>query len=205
MRKLIYGVGVNDADYNITIHKEYPPIDGKRVQQMIFKCPIYSLWYDMLKRVYCEKYHKKCPTYKVCSVSEDWYSFMKFREWVLTRNWEGKVLDKDILVVGNKLYSEETCTFVNSLVNNFILTGLHKKSSNNLPIGVSKTQQEGVYRARCSDPFKRYPAEIGRFTDIEEAHKAWLTKKHEYACELANSEFVDNDQVKEALMLRYKL
>jgi hypothetical protein len=205
MRKLIYGVGVNDADYRVTIHKEYPRIEGKRVQKMVYKCPIYRLWYDMLKRCYCKKYLEKTPTYKGCTVTDKWLSFMNFRDWVLTQDWEGKVLDKDILIVGNKIYSETTCVFVYNIVNNFINTGLHRTSSSKLPIGVSETRQEGVYRARCSDPFKRYPAEIGRFTNVDEAHKAWLDKKKDYAIELANSAFVDNIKVKEALILRYTL
>lgn len=204
MRKLIYGVGTNDADYKVTIHKEFPKVDNKRVQKMTYKCPIYRIWYDMLKRCYCSKYKIKEPTYKDCTTSEEWLSFMNFRAWVLQQDWEGKSLDKDILLVGNKLYSAETCAFVSNEVNNFVNTGLHRTSSDGLPIGVSKTQQEGVYRARCSDPFKRRPAELGRFTDIQEAHKAWLTVKYKYACELADSVFVTDDKVAEALIQRYK-
>jgi len=33
------------------------------------------------------------------------------------QDWEGKHLDKDILIPGNKIYSPDRCIFVSSLIN----------------------------------------------------------------------------------------
>jgi hypothetical protein len=52
--KLVYGVGVNDANYNVN---KYEIIDGK--QKLIWACPFYIKWRDMLKRCYSEVLHKK--------------------------------------------------------------------------------------------------------------------------------------------------
>jgi len=52
-RGLLFGVGVNDADYRVK-----PKIDGKLVC-----CPAYHSWKLMLLRAYCAKYHERQPTY----------------------------------------------------------------------------------------------------------------------------------------------
>ena len=59
------------------------------------------------------------PTYKGCSVSEEWLRFSNFKRWMEKQDWDGKQLDKDILFEGNKVYSAETCVFVTSVVNSF--------------------------------------------------------------------------------------
>lgn len=202
-----HGVGINDVDYKVTVHEELPAIGGKRQQRMVWKCPVYTKWVDVLKRVYSPKFHSKYPTYKCCTLQESWHKLSAFKVWFDKKEVVGKGLhlDKDFLFEGNKHYSENTCILIPSIVNNFIGTGAHsRKIDVNLPIGVSPTQQEGVYRARCSDPFKRYPAEIGRFSCVEDAHLAWKQKKHQYACELANSEYVIDERLKEALISRFK-
>lgn len=43
--KLVYVVGVNDADYNVT---ENALVDGK--WKIVWICSFYSTWRDMLKR-----------------------------------------------------------------------------------------------------------------------------------------------------------
>lgn len=41
----------------------------------------YKLWKNMLYRCYDEKYQDKFPTYKGCSVSEEFKYFPYFKEW----------------------------------------------------------------------------------------------------------------------------
>ncbi len=101
-RKLVCGVGINDADY-----LTYPVIDGERVM-----CPIYRTWVNMIQRCHSHKCQSKHPTYKGCTTCKEWRLFSNFRAWMLTQDWQGKQLDKDILVKGNKIYSAETCCFV---------------------------------------------------------------------------------------------
>ena len=106
-RKLVYGVGINDADYQVN-----PTIDGSRVM-----CPAYSAWHSMIERCYSEKYHDKKPTYKECYVCDEWLYFLKFKSWMEKQDYKGKELDKDILIQGNKVYSPETRIFVDKTIN----------------------------------------------------------------------------------------
>lgn len=75
-------------------------------------------------------------------VTEEWRIASNFKSWMEQQDWEGKELDKDLLVYKNKVYSPETCVFVSKEVNNFLI-----KSSRNrglYPIGVSydKTREK---------------------------------------------------------------
>lgn len=101
-RKPVFGVGTNDADYLTN-----PTINGKQT-----KCSIYRTWQSMLMRCYSDKFQAKHPTYTGCSVCDEWLTFSSFRRWMIAQNWQGKQLDKDIRVNGNKVYSPETCCFV---------------------------------------------------------------------------------------------
>lgn len=75
----------------------------------------YSRWSDMIKRCYDLNKQEKHPTYKGCSVCDEWHNFQCFANWFEANHpKDGKryELDKDILVPGNKVYSPETCMFV---------------------------------------------------------------------------------------------
>ena len=114
-RKPVFGVGTNDADYIIDRR-----IDGKRVA-----CPIYRAWKNMLKRCHSDKYQKDRPTYIGCSVCKEWLTFSNFRRWMLTQDWQGKQIDKDIKFKGNKIYSPETCMFVTNKENTIEARAMH--------------------------------------------------------------------------------
>lgn len=77
----------------------------------------YQTWHNMLVRCYDSNYHKLFPTYKQCTVCNEWKNFTNFSEWFEDNYQEGLVLDKDSKVAGNKIYSPETCTFISSLEN----------------------------------------------------------------------------------------
>ena len=76
---------------------------------------IYKCWASMMNRCYSDKYHKIKPTYKNCSVCNEWKNFQNFAEWYI-ENYptDGKKyeLDKDVKFPGNKIYSPEKCKFV---------------------------------------------------------------------------------------------
>lgn len=116
------------------------------------------------------------------------------------QDWEGKDLDKDILVLGNKTYSPDTCVFVEDKVNRFIVSDF--KPAKDLPLGVSMERTRLL--ARCSNPFTGKTERVGYHKTPEEAHLAWKARKHELACQLADSEYVTDDRVREALRNRYK-
>ena len=69
----------------------------------------YVAWDAMLQRCYDDKLHKRHPSYKDCTVCEEWLNFQNFAKWFNDNNIDGCQLDKDLLIKGNKIYSPETC------------------------------------------------------------------------------------------------
>lgn len=83
-----------------------------------------GIWRRMLDRCYSEYYHKHNPSYKGCSVCDEWLKLSNFYNWVIKEESgyrEGYHLDKDILIKGNKVYSPETCCFVPSEINELFI------------------------------------------------------------------------------------
>ena len=191
---LVCGVGVNDSDYVTEVKKR---VGGKRV--VLWVCPFYRKWKNMLKRCYNTSYLKTRPTYQGCSVCEEWHTFSNFKKWMEQQDWEGKHLDKDLLFEGNKIYSPNTCIFVHSIVNSFVLKP--KRTEKCLPSGV--TARGNGFLAQCNDPFKRRKKRIGVFNTPEEAHIAWAIRKYEYAVELSESDYVSDDRVREVLLSKF--
>ena len=185
----VYGVGINDADYVVQ-----PTINGKLV-----RCPYYTTWCDMLKRCYSDKYQERRPTYKGCSVYPDWLYFMNFRKWMMTQDWQGKALDKDLLIEGNKVYSPSTCVFVDQITNKF--TTDSGRSRGGYPIGAYMDKLKGKFKAQCCNPFTKKRENLGYFTCEHQAHLAWKARKHQLACQLADLQ--TDPRVSAALRTRY--
>jgi len=193
-KKFVYGVGINDADYNIGITDT---VDGKN--KIVWMCPFYIRWRGMLSRCYYEKYNQKWPTYIGCSVCPEWFYFSKFKNWMETQDWEGKELDKDILFPGNKVYSPEACVFVEGRLNLFLTnTNL---ASGPYPTGVSWHKATSMFVAQCNNPTTGKYEHLGLFDNPEVAHQVWKAKKHEHA--LAYAEQQADPRVAEALRKRY--
>lgn len=193
---LVYGVGVNDADY--AVHKT-AKVDGK--WEMVWRCLFYITWKSMLKRCYSSKCHEKYPTYRGCSVVEEWKTFSVFKSWMEQQDWKGKQLDKDLLVHGNKIYGPEYCVFLSSQLNNFMIESTSVRGE--WPIGVYWLKQRKKFRARCSNPFTKKVEHLGLFTCPNEAHQAWLKRKRELAHELAALQ--TDPRVAKALIDRYNV
>lgn len=188
-KKLVYGVGVNDADYAVQ-----PVVNGRQVM-----CPFYRAWSNMLERCYSEKYQARQPTYIGCAVYDEWLTFSSFKAWMEKQDWKGKELDKDLLVRGNKVYSPETCVFVDKLTNNFTLDSGATRGE--WPIGVYFHNRNGKFQARCRSPFSGKWEHVGCFTCPEQGYRAWKRRKHELACQLADSQ--KDSRVAEALRSMY--
>lgn len=174
--KLVFGVGINDADYAVQ-----PKINGKQV-----RCQFYRVWQSMLERCYSDKLQAKNPTYIGCAVCEEWLIFSNFKRWMETKNWQGMELDKDILVVGNKVYSPETCAFVNPETNKFIVYSSHKPIG--LLLGVDYGDRPNRYESRCRNPVTKDLEYLGTFDSELEAHLAWKAKKNDHAKLVAANE-----------------
>jgi hypothetical protein len=184
----IYGVGINDAEDSPWSYD----VDGK-----LLTCPYFERWRAMLQRCYCLKsYH----TYKDCSVVEQWWTFTVFKSWMQTQDWEGKELDKDLLVRGNKVYGPNTCLFVTQAVNNFLLDC--NKRRGEYPIGVYFEKARGKFKAVCCSVLDNKQKTLGRYGTPEQAHQAWLAFKVEQAYILANLQ--TDDRVAKALVDRYE-
>ena len=194
--KLVCGVGVNDADYSIAKHAI---IGGKRV--IVWTCPFYRTWKSMLERCYSEKFHQKRPTYRGCKVCDEWLIFSNFKRWMETQDWQGKDLDKDLLMAGNKVYSPEACIFVDQTVNKFVTD--NGAARGEYMIGVCWHKRDHKFEAKCCNPFTGTRDYLGRFTNELDAHLAWKARKHELACALADSEYCNDPRLAEALRTKY--
>jgi len=196
--KLVFGVGINDADYVVT-KWETIEVNGKRKQRLVWTCPFYQVWVSMLRRCYSDKYQERKPTYKGCTVSKEWKRFSNFRAWMVLQDWQGNQLDKDLLLEGNKVYSENTCVFVTGMVNKFTIDSAASRGE--WMIGVAWHKGTSKFRSSCCNPFTNKQEYLGLFTIEQEAHQEWLKRKLELAYELA--EIQKDERVAKALINRY--
>ena len=199
MNKLVFGVGVNDLGYKIHVMEEVTENGGKRVRKSVFTCKYYTAWSSMLERCYSKKSLESYPSYIGTSVCSEWLYASEFKKWMEQQDCEGKSLDKDIIVPGNKLYSPETCSFVLPATNNFVTASDARRGD--YPTGVNLCKRTGKYRARCRNPFSEKQEHLGYFSTPEEAHEAWRKRKHEIAQLVAATEA--DPRVVEALKKRY--
>lgn len=188
-RSPVFGVGIND----------YPGTSSWMEGGVRHHCPFYVKWHSMLSRCYNKKYLDAMPTYADCYVTEDWKRFSVFRAWMEGQDWEGKHLDKDLLVPGNKEYGPETCVFISRKLNAFLND--HRLARGEYPLGVSWHKQTSKFVAQCSNPETGKSEHLGLFDDPEEAHLAWKKRKHELACIYADQQ--TDPRVAHALRTRY--
>jgi len=185
---LIYGVGLNDADYQVDIRGE------KRL-----RCPYFTTWSNMVKRCYNTKTLSSYPTYTDTTVCEEWLTFSRFKSWMETQNWEGRELDKDLLGDGSS-YSPETCVFVDRLTNCFMLDCGSRRGS--YKIGVDLYKPSGRFRARCSNPFTNTTEHLGYYPSEEGANSAWRERKKQLAIIL--SALQEDERVAKRLIHMYE-
>lgn len=195
----VFGVGINDVDYVVMKYETTRYVNGKRKQKMVWCCPYYLAWKNMLMRCYSTKYQETHTTYIGCSVSEEWLTLSVFKSWMEAQDFEGMQLDKDLLFEGNKVYSEETCVFVSREVNMF--TTDRGALRGEWLIGAHWHKPSGKFMARCCNPFTKEKEHLGLFTCELEAHQAWLKRKLELAHLLAAEQ--TDERVGKALVERY--
>lgn len=153
----------------------------------------------MIKRCYSPKYQSGNMTYDGCSVCKEWLTFSNFKRWMEAQDWQGKELDKDILVKGNKIYSPETCVFVSGNVNSFVIEKPMKNGG--FKTGVSFHISNKRFQAQCRNPFTGKIEHIGYFDNEDGAHSAWKKRKMELAQMIAMEQ--SDKRVSDALLSRY--
>lgn len=154
--QLVQGVGINDRSCPANVN-------GKTTKE-------YNLWSAMLQRCYSKSFLEERPTYIGCSVSDNFKYYHLFRAWCQTQVGFGKEeyqLDKDLLIKGNKLYSEDTCIFIPKELNALLTKRTLDRGL--LPIGVTKHGKG--FRAQCKIDGKT--KSLGTFQTVEEAFKEY--------------------------------
>ena len=195
MVRKICGIGINDANYKVT---KNITVNGR--QKRVWTCPFYRKWTDMINRCYRARFIERNPTYKDCVVCTQWLRFSNFKAWMEEQDWEGKELDKDLLSPDSGIYSPETACFISKIVNMFMVE--RDSLRGEFPIGVSWSKIGKKFRSECSNPVTGKSEHLGMFESCEDAHKAWLGKKKEFATMLAQME--KDVRIANALVNRYK-
>ena len=168
----VFGVGIIGAKYLITI-------SGVKTRE-------YALWKNMLQRCYNDTFKKKNPTYKGCEVSENFKSYEYFYEWCHKQIGFGNEywqLDKDLLVKGNKVYSEGSCVFIPSEINTLLTKSTASRGE--YLIGVSWHSKNKAFVARVNKN-KGASEHLGYFKTEIEAFNAYKQAKEAFVKEQAN-------------------
>lgn len=162
----------------------YPVTENKKIV-LEYRC-----WANMLQRC-MESYKHIYPTYEGIQCVDSFKYYPYFYEWCNRQigfgntDEKGKVwqLDKDLLVKGNKVYSEDTCVFLPHKINTLLTKRQNDRGS--LPVGVSLHNITGKYQASCSigDGKTRY---LGLFLSVEEAFSVYRCRKESFIKKLAN-------------------
>ena len=150
----------------------------------------YDLWYSMLQRCYSDVYKKKRPTYEGCEVSDNFLHYEYFYEWCHEQigfgndgNGNPFQLDKDLLIKGNKVYSESTCVFLPQGINK-VLTKRESMRGEHL-IGVHWHNASRAFKAQVSKSAGKQEY-LGSFNTEIEAFNSYKTAKETFIKEQAN-------------------
>ena len=167
---MFYGIGFND--------RKYPTkVKSKHTREYIF-------WTGFLSRSCSENTKNNQPSYKPRSVSENFKSYSYFYEWCQDQiGFDlGFDLDKDLIVKGNKIYSEEFCVFLPSEINRALCK--NDKGRGGLPIGVFYNKKSKKFESRVRR--NSNPVYIGSFDSEIDAFNSYKSEKESYLKHLAN-------------------
>ena len=168
----VFGVGV--------LGTKYPTrVNGVQTKE-------YELWYSMLRRCYSDRFKKKQPTYEGCEVSDNFKCYEYFYEWCNkqigfnNKDWH---LDKDLLVKGNKVYSENTCVFIPREINSLLVKSTASRGEHLIGVYWDKTKKVFIAMVSKNKGKQEY---LGFFNTEIEAFNAYKTAKESFVKEQAN-------------------
>ncbi len=147
--------------------------------------PEYKLWCLMLNRCYGKTNRNNLSAYENCTVSENFKNFTYFKDWCNKQvgfNEPLFQLDKDLLMRGNRIYSENTCCFIPQEIN--VAISVKKDKANSLPVGFSNYTTQGKFRVELSK--RNVSVYLGVYDTIEEGMYVYKQAKEAYIKELAN-------------------
>ena len=169
----VFGVGVVGTKYPITVN-------GTLTKE-------YTLWQSMLRRCYSDTCKNRRPTYEDCEVSDNFKSYEYFYEWCHKQigfDNEGWHLDKDLLVKGNKVYSEDTCVFIPIEINLVLTKRTALRGKYLIGVCWHKTNKAFISRVNKN---KGKQEHLGYFKTEIEAFNAYKTAKESFVKEQANN------------------
>ena len=146
----------------------------------------YKLWQSMLVRCYSDAYKKQHPTYEGCEVSDNFKSYEYFYEWCHKQigfGNEGWHLDKDLLIKGNKVYSENVCVFIPKDIN--LLLTKSTASRGEYLVGVCWCKTSKAFIAQVGKN-KGKQEHLGYFATEIEAFNAYKVAKESFIKEQAD-------------------
>ena len=172
----VFGVGVTGTKYPVKIN-------GVITKE-------YDLWHSMLRRCYSDISKKKNPTYEGCEVSDNFKSYEYFYEWCHSQigfgnegNGNPFQLDKDLLIKGNKVYSESTCVFLPKEINSVLIKCTASRGEYLIGVHWSKTNKAFVAQVNKG---KGKRENLGYFKTEIEAFNTYKTAKESFIKEQAN-------------------
>ena len=110
----------------------------------------YPAWFNMIKRCYKKQKSYDDESYDDCIVDKEWHNF-RFAKWYEENMYvcdERLVIDKDIKLHGNRMYSKEYCMLLPEKIN--LLFIKEKARRGDLPMGVHFHKERDNYVAMCS-------------------------------------------------------
>ena len=161
----------------------------------------YRYWHSMIERCYSNKLHDGInKVYKDCTTSDNFKHYGYFYEWCHEQvgfGAEGFELDKDLLIKGNKVYSEDTCVFLPKEINT-VLTKSTATRGVSL-IGATFNKRLGKYVSQIN--LCNSKKHLGVFDSEIEAFNSYKKAKECHIKELANKwKGKIDDRAYEALM-----
>ena len=192
----VYGIGVLGNKHPITIN-------GVLTKE-------YELWQSMLRRCYsntdvCGAFKKKNPTYEGCRVSENFKSYEYFYEWCQNQigfGNNGWHLDKDLLVKGNKVYSENSCVFIPSEINLLLIKREASRGEHLIGVHWCNTKKAFVAQVNKNKGKSEY---LGSFNTELEAFNTYKQAKESFIKEQAEKWKGKIDERAYDALMKYKV
>ena len=166
--------------------------------------PTYTRWQHVLRRCYSDRYLKRHPSYQGCYVNDFWHNYQNFGEWFtnLVYKQDGWDIDKDVLLKGNKEYSDKHCILLPPEINISITNRALDRGK--CVVGVGYNSKYNNYYAQISKGEQGHVS-LGTFKSEIEAFRAYKAEKELYLRGLADKWADHIDPRAYEALIKYKV